>query len=788
MLGLLLPLALGGCDGAEEREAAYFERGKSLFENGNLVKARIEFKNARQINPLNIEALYYLGLIAEKEKNYKAAFGVFRGVVEQEPKHLGGNIRYGRYLLLAGKTDDAFARAEAVLAVDPGNAEGHALRGAVHLQQGNVPEARRDALAARTSDPASETGLTLLVGVLRKEGKTEESVDVLKKGIAANPKNISLWRVLVELQRLQGDIGNARTSYEEIIKLEPAVHQHRVDLARMLIGAGRKDEAGDVLRQGIQALPNDLAPKEIFVEFLIGGSPMEAAEKEIRAFIAAEPKSNVFRFALARLHAKHRKFDSAESVLKEIAGGESQPDALKAKTTLARFRLRAGDADAAREMLKGVLAVDPANGDALTTQARLLLRDGNDVDAIASLRTVLRDNPDSAEAHRLLAEAHLRARDVDLAADSLRKSLTLDPRHDATRMQLIRIYTRRKNYDQALALLEEGILRAPKVLALQARKVELLIAKRDVERALDTARKMQARSVDEDSPLAGYALGRAYQAAGRHDQAVKAFERVLGNRPESEGALRGLVGSKVVLKRAAEAIAYLESIREDTPDNVFALNMLGELYAFRKVYDKAETVLMQASEAKRDWRVPYLNLAKIMLAQQKPARAVKFLDQGLAQSPDDDVLRFSLAAAHHAARNFDAALTAYEAVLAKHPDNALAANNVAAIIADHKYTDAGSLDRALQLVQAQRDSKNPYFLDTLGWLHYRKGDYNLAVVFLRQAAEALPEHHYVNYHLAMAYYKGGDRDAARTYLQKAVADGASYPEIEKARALLKSMM
>jgi len=785
---LLVPLALSACDGAAEREAAYFERGKALFKEGNLVKARIEFKNARQINPLNVEALYYLGLIAEKEKDFKGAFGAFQKVVEQEPQHLEGNIRYGRYLLLGGRLGEAEARAETVIKLNPKNAEGYALRGAVYLQQGKVPEARVEAETARKADPSSVTALTLMVGVLRKEGKNAEAVSEIRKGLSQDPKNISLWRVLVELHRLQGDIRRARAAYEEIIKLEPEVHQHRVDLARMLLGADQRVEAEKVLREGIAAFPNQVAPKEIYIEFLTSRSPLEVAESEIRKFIAGDPESNAFRFSLARLYMKHGKFQEAESVLREIEGGKSQPDVIKAKTTLARLRLRAGDIAGARKLVKSVLDLDPANGDALTTRARLLLRDRKDDEAITTLRTVLRDNPNSAEAHRLLGDAHLRARDLDLAADSFRKALSVTPGDEATRLQLIRIYTRQRNYDEALDLLEQSIVRSPKSLPLQARKVELLIAKRNVSRALATAKAMQARSAENESPLAQYALGRAFQAAGRHKEAIQAFERVLGVRPESTGALRGLVGSKLALKETKETISYLESMREDAPDNVFAVNLLGELYAAGKEYDNAEKAFVQATELKRDWRTPYVNLGKIMVAQGKPDRAVAYIKQGLVHLPKDASLLFSLGTVHHSMGNFDAALKAYDAVLVSNPDNSMAANNVAAIIADHKFKDAKSLERALQLAQARRDSKNPYFLDTLGWLYYRKGDYNLAVLYLKQAVEALPKHPYMNYHLAMAYYDSGNRDAARTHLEKAIADGASYPELEKARSLLKSMM
>ena len=85
IVALLLPLLLAACDGAEEREAAYFQRGKSLYEAGDYQKASLEFRNARQINPLNVEALYYLGMIAEKQGKPRAAYRAFQAVIDQKP-------------------------------------------------------------------------------------------------------------------------------------------------------------------------------------------------------------------------------------------------------------------------------------------------------------------------------------------------------------------------------------------------------------------------------------------------------------------------------------------------------------------------------------------------------------------------------------------------------------------------------------------------------------------------------------------------------------------------------
>ena len=152
-LALVLPLLLVACDGAEEREAAYFERGLALYKDGNLKKASLEFRNARQINPLNMEALYYLGLIREKEQKLRAAFASFRKIVEQEPNHIGANVRVGRYYLLGGDIEKASEHAEAVLTLDPKNADAYALRGAVHIRRDSLDEARSAATRSLELDP-----------------------------------------------------------------------------------------------------------------------------------------------------------------------------------------------------------------------------------------------------------------------------------------------------------------------------------------------------------------------------------------------------------------------------------------------------------------------------------------------------------------------------------------------------------------------------------------------------------------------------------------------------------
>ena len=51
----LLCLGLTACEKPQEKEARYLKRGNVLFEQGDFVKARLEYKNAQRIMPTDAE-------------------------------------------------------------------------------------------------------------------------------------------------------------------------------------------------------------------------------------------------------------------------------------------------------------------------------------------------------------------------------------------------------------------------------------------------------------------------------------------------------------------------------------------------------------------------------------------------------------------------------------------------------------------------------------------------------------------------------------------------------------
>jgi tetratricopeptide (TPR) repeat protein len=127
----------------------------------------------------------------------------------------------------------------------------------------------------------------------------------------------------------------------------------------------------------------------------------------------------------------------------------------------------------------------------------------------------------------------------------------------------------------------------------------------------------------------------------------------------------------------------------------------------------------------------------------------------------------------------------------------IAANNLSFMYADN---GKGNMDEAVRLAQSvvQRNPNVAGFVDTLGWVYYKKDLYGAAVEQLQKAVDldeavaratnGSPSATY-HYHLGMALKAKGDKDASRRALETALRLGekVSFAEAEEAKKALATL-
>jgi predicted Zn-dependent protease len=102
-------------------------------------------------------------------------------------------------------------------------------------------------------------------------------------------------------------------------------------------------------------------------------------------------------------------------------------------------------------------------------------------------------------------------------------------------------------------------------------------------------------------------------------------------------------------------------------------------------------------------------------------------------------------------------------------------------------SDQASLDRARALTNRFASSRNAQFLDTRGWVLYKRGEYADAVSALQKAVDQSPQAPELRYHLAMAQLKSGARDAARSNLEQSLKSNGGFSGTDEAKKTLASL-
>ncbi len=783
VLSLAFAALIAGCGGAEEREAKYVERGKALYDQGDLVKAEVEFKNALQINPRGLEARYYMGLIAEREGNLPKAYRSYRSIVAEQPDHFRAHLKLAQYYALARQFDDAEKEAQIADGLEPNDPELITVHGNIAYGRKNYDEARRRAEAALAIDPEHEGAHLLLGKVLQAGGAGDEALRQVDHAIALNPNSVALRLLKASIYLERDQLDQVRAVYEELFAIEPENHRYRASLAQIYISRGRAEEAEGVLRAAVDAGLGGDETKLNLIDLIAATEGVDAAAAQARQFSAAEPDKHIFAFKLVSLYDRHGRRAEAAATLQDVIDRSGTEQAgLDARIALARLSLAEGDGARATALVTEVLNADPANADGLLMRAAFSLDEGQVEPAIADLRAVLRDRPNSTPALRLLAHAQTLRGDVAVAMDTLKRIVELDKTDIDSRQKLATHLAQRGNNAAALTLLDEILEIDPNSVAALQAKAGVLATQQNWAEAQAIVERL--REMPEHQALAHTIEGGLHYAQGRYGEAVTAYDAAHRLSPTAVEPITGMTMSYLAQGAPEEAASFLESVLEQDPNSALAHNLLGETRLRQNKLAEAEEQFRLAISAPDDWAIPYLNLARLLIGRGDSQEALAVYQAGLEKLPDNLALQLAYAEAQEMVGDFAGARSTYEAVVKKHQDNAVAANNLAALLADYHYEDPESVRHALQLARRFEGSSNPLFVDTLGWVQFRLGDLAQARVNLERAVALMPHNPQLQYHLGMVLTQLGEHEAAVQALKKAVVDGAQYRGIDEARSTL----
>jgi tetratricopeptide (TPR) repeat protein len=290
-------------------------------------------------------------------------------------------------------------------------------------------------------------------------------------------------------------------------------------------------------------------------------------------------------------------------------------------------------------------------------------------------------------------------------------------------------------------------------------------------------------------------LKAAYAAtnSGNHSMAEELLKRVLAKEPEHKFVRRQL-GVALFVQRKYDAA--VEVLREQTRINPFddvSYNMLGRIFQTQQKYEEAEAAFRKHIEILPLDKWARGNLGLLLVEWRKYKEAIPELEQAISLNPDEeDDYQIGLGRAYANLGQPEKAAEAFDRAIKLSPEP-LTWNNVAYFLAlgnlhldkAQQYAESAvaSVATGLRNVELDRltlenltsvNSIGSYW-DTLGWVHFKKGDLDLAEKYL-MASWQLGQHSEVGDHLGQLSEKRGKKEEAIRWYALAAVGYRPVPE------------
>ena len=472
-----------------------------------------------------------------------------------------------------------------------------------------------------------------------------------------------------------------------------------------------------------------------------------------------------YHFLQSLKYEREGDFDRATDHYIQVVAND--PERENFNLHLAVLLLRTGRITEAQDHARKALVRFPKN-----TRIRMILADilavqGKHEEALAEYRRILDQDPKSSRAQLMLANILETQGKWDEALAAYRQVTVMDPHNPLGFFYLGRAQALKGKYAEAEKSLTKALSLRPSLL--DARKflglsldqqgkftksleqyliLHKLMAHKDLGEHIDRI-KQKKRIADEGGdpgkiptleietvPIHAL-LGAVYYEQASYLEAIDEFRLALVQEDDLE--IRWIIAKIYeLLGRVDKAIQEIEAYKAPVSEGekVEVLLNLARLYGLNQQMDKSVELLKAALkyEPRNDRLFHSLALAHMALSEYD--EAITTIQKAIELDDQKDAYFFELGAMYERKGDFQRAIEAMERVLALNPNHSNAHNFIG-----YLYAQQGTnLDQAIVHLEKALSiqPRNGYFLDSLGWIYYKKGNLQEALRQIKKAMMYVP--------------------------------------------------
>ncbi|HLW35698.1 MAG TPA: tetratricopeptide repeat protein [Chthoniobacterales bacterium] len=459
-----------------------------------------------------------------------------------------------------------------------------------------------------------------------------------------------------------------------------------------------------------------------------------------------------------------------------------------------------GEMDKALASYRKVLDVDPGQIELAGRVASLLSRQDDFPEAIDVLKDAIKATPNAPEPLLELAFIYSKYLGrTDQAIDYVNKAIAINPQNIAAYERFCEVALAAGDEKKAVQALDRAAAlktddatfwtRLGKLYASIVFKTDRNPTADEIARVNGIFKKAADHAGDDSAVLKD--LADYYASTQQIKEAIPLYLRLLELEPEDTNAREKLATGFLMTNQRDKAIGMLEEIIKQHPEKYQPYDLLAGLFddsarVFERDKKKDEAKASFAKAAANyeqslivnpERITPYVHLAELLLGPLKEnEHAIKILTEARQHFPRTPEIAYYLGIAQREAKHsqesvatfeealheaeldggeitnarfffdygaaaeqaglYDKAAGLFQKSIALDPANGADAYNYLAYMwAEHNMR----LDEAEQMVKLalQSDPNNGAYIDTLGWLEYREGKFDQALVDLLRAAQKM---------------------------------------------------
>jgi predicted Zn-dependent protease len=777
-------ILLSGC-GKQHAEiaAASLANAQKLYSAGQFQSARAEIETAIKADPKVGDAHFLAAQIAEKLGDLQTALNEY---VATDATGTGTNkarlaaaallIRVQAYNL----ADQWIARCLAEL---PNDNPMKAYRALLKERMGNFRDARTDAHAILAEDKRNLVASAVLAEeALRRNDPADALIDI-EAGLSADASDKALLQLKAQAFLQQEAPEKATEIYRSLVAVDPTIPEYRVALAELLAKSSDVAQGEQILRDGVEAVPGNINMRMQLVTFLARHRDEKTVVGELLSAIASAPDSTAYDIALADVYAQDKRFDAAAKVLNEaILRARSDPARSAAQLTLARLAMAHDETAQARTILDAMLKVKPTDDDALLIRGQLMLRDHNLAGAIHDFLSIAARQPTNASVFTALAEAYLQNTQRTESIAALKRALSIVPSDLRILRQIVDLQSSFGEVSEASRTVEDYLVRNSASVDARVMQAKLAIQSKDLTAADDALARLRKIPGSERKAIALDA--EIKEARGQNSDAADRYRQLIIRSKFDMSDARSFARASIAAGQSSQGIDALEKLAATVePQDIASYNLiLATLFDSLDQVDKTKALIDAAIVRAPSEPAPYLQQAATFARKKKIDEALAALDRGIAAGAPKEPLLLARAEVQKSGRQVDNAVSTYRELLRINPKSALAANELANVLADQKPLDKVALREARDSLQKNALLKNQEILDTLAWLDYRLGEFDQAKDLLNLANARQTSNPQLRFHYGAVLVALGEITKGQEIIKSTLS--YNYPGRQEAEKLI----